>query len=199
MAGFEDDGFYIEQLIRPLVNLYRISSLAPGGTAGEPLAFVRQKRMALREDIRFFRDENEHEELFRIKARQVLEVGGRYDVVDAGSAPIGVLHKEFGRSLLRSSWRLLGPGDEEQGRAQETSMAVAVLRRVIDYVPYVGEFIPIPYNFEFLVGAERVGTFNRIFGFRDRYVLDLSGDTQRRIDRRLAVALGIALDAVQNR
>ena len=39
----------------------------------------------------------------------------------------------------------------------------------------------------------------RIYGFRDKYVLDLSGDPERAIDRRAAVALGIALDALQSR
>ena len=54
-------------------------------------------------------------------------------------------------------------------------------------------------GFEFLVDGQRVGSLDRIFGFRDRYVLDLSGDTETRIDRRLAVALAIGLDALRNR
>ena len=40
---------------------------------------------------------------------------------------------------------------------------------------------------------------NRKFQFRDRYVLDLSGDHDRRLDRRMAIALAIGLDALQNR
>ena len=42
------------------------------------------------------------------------------------------------------------------------------------------------------------GRMDRKFQLRDRYVLDLSGDTERRIDRRVAVALAIGLDALQN-
>ena len=40
---------------------------------------------------------------------------------------------------------------------------------------------------------------DRKFKLRDQYVLDLTGDTDRRVDRRIAVALAIALDALQNR
>ena len=40
---------------------------------------------------------------------------------------------------------------------------------------------------------------NRRYGFRDTYDLDVSGDTERTLDRRLVVALGIALDAMQSR
>ena len=52
-TGSSADRFEIDQLIRPMVNLYRITA------GGLPVAFVRQKRMAIKEDIRFFADENE--------------------------------------------------------------------------------------------------------------------------------------------
>jgi hypothetical protein len=37
---------------------------------------VRQKKLAIREDIRFYADEQETRELFRIKARTVFDIGG---------------------------------------------------------------------------------------------------------------------------
>jgi hypothetical protein len=40
---------------------------------------------------------------------------------------------------------------------------------------------------------------NRKLQLRDRYVLDLSADTGKRLDRRLAIALAIGLDTLQNR
>src|SRR5438874_1791670 len=79
---------------------------------------------------------------------------------------------------------------------------VANLYRVtplaIDFVPY-GEWIPIPYNFDLLSNGRAIGHLNRKFQLRDRYVLDLSGDSDRRVDRRLAIALAIGLDTLQNR
>jgi uncharacterized protein YxjI len=77
---------------------------------------------------------------------------------------------------------------------------VGIARRAIDFVPYVGEFVPIPYNFEIVINGAVVGNMNRRFlKVRDQYVLDLSGDRERRIDRRIAVALAVGLDALQNR
>ena len=35
MAEFDSDAFHIEQLVRPLVNLYRVSELRPDGTPGQ--------------------------------------------------------------------------------------------------------------------------------------------------------------------
>ena len=205
MAGdFDADRFLVDQLIRPIANLYRITPLAAGETpAGGPIAFVRQKKLAIREDIRFYADESESHELFRIKARTILDTGGsRYDVF-AGDEQIGLLHHDFRKSLIRTTWRVLDADGQEVAISQERSSAMAILRRLIDFVPDYGGLIPIPYNFDFLIDGTKVGEMNRKFQLRDRYVLDLSGDTGRKLDRRVAVALAIALaiglDALQNR
>jgi hypothetical protein len=196
---FSHDSFFIDQLIRPIANLYRISVLgSDGASAGEPLAFVRQKKLKIKEDIRFFADESETEELFHIKARALLEFGGRYDVVSPDGTRLGVLEKVFGRSLLRSTWRLLDAQEQEVAFAHEKSIPMAVLRRVIDVVPY-GDFVPILFQFTIHMDGQEVGEMRRPIGLRDRYILRLHGDPERRIDRRVAVALGIALDALQSR
>jgi uncharacterized protein YxjI len=187
-----EDRFVIDQLIRPMANLYRISA---GPT---PVAFVRQKKMAIKEDIRFFSDENQTHELWRIKARSMMELSGRYDVTTPEGEKIGVLGKVFGKSLLRSTWQIFDSADQEVAIAMERSMPVAILRRVIDAVPY-GDFVPIPFHFTIDAGERHVGDLNRRFGYRDTYDLDVSGDVERTIDRRLAVTLGVALDALQSR
>jgi uncharacterized protein YxjI len=186
------DRFTIDQLIRPMANLYRISA---GPT---PVAFVRQKKLALKEDIRFYADESETEELFRIKARAVMEFGGRYDVTTPAGEKVGVLGKVFGKSLLRSTWAILDASEQEIAIAKERSQFWAIVRRVIDAVPY-GDFIPILFHFTIDRGETHLGDLNRRIGIRDTYDLDLSGDAERTIDRRLAIALAIALDALQSR
>jgi len=190
--SLHEDRFEISQLIRPMVNLYKISA---GPT---PIAFVRQKRMAIKEDIRFFADENEARELWRIKARSLMEFGGRYDVTTPEGERIGVLGKVFGKSLLRSTWSIMDADEQELAIAKERSQFWAIVRRVIDAVPY-GDFIPIVFHFTIDDGDQHLGDFTRAIGIRDKYTLDLSGDTARTIDRRLAVSLGIALDALQSR
>ena len=199
--GFAHDRFLVEQLIRPMVNLYQVTPLAVGETpAGGPVAYVRQKRMAIKEDIRFFADEQESQELFRIKARSIFDIGSaRYNVTDAQGEPIGFLQHVFGKSLLRSTWSVTDADGGEVMIARERSVPMAIARRVVDFVPYVGGYVPIPYNFDLVMDDRVIGHMNRKFQFRDRYVLDLSGDHERRLDRRVAIALAIGLDALQNR
>ena len=200
VVEFEYDRYLVDQLVRPIANLYRVTPLAAGeAPAGPPIAYVRQKKLAIKEDIRFYADEGETRELFRIAARSMLDIGGsRYDIF-AGPERIGFLWHKFKESLIRTTWHVGGPHEEELAIARERSMVGAVLRRVVDFVPDIGGWIPIPYNFDFLTNGSIIGHMDRKFKLRDQYVLDLSGDTDKKIDRRVAIALAIALDALQNR
>jgi hypothetical protein len=188
---FAHDGFRLDQLIRPVANLYKVSALAPGNEAGTPVAFVRQKKLAIREDLRFFADESESEELFRVKARQVVDVGGRYDVTTPAGERIGVLQRRFAQTLLRTTWAILDADEGALAEVTESSTARAVLRRVVD--------VPLLYHFSIVVDGRQVGEVRRVFTLRDRYVMTLGGDIDRRIDRRMAVALLVVLDALQAR
>jgi uncharacterized protein YxjI len=201
IGPFDYDRYLVDQVIRPIANLYRVTPLAAGQTpAGPPVAFIRQRKLAIKEHIRFFADEAETQELFHIKARTWLDTGGsKYDVVDAQDGQIGLLEHLFKQSLLRSTWRISNAGGEEIAVARERSQAMAILRRAIDFVPEYGGLIPIPYNFDIVRGDEPIGKMDRRFKLRDSYVLDLSGDPGKTLDRRLAIALAIGLDTLQNR
>jgi uncharacterized protein YxjI len=195
------DRFFISQRIRPMVNQYEVSTLgADEGSAGEQVCFVEQKRMKLKEDLRAFTDDSKTTEVFRIKALQVWDPRARYDVTDANGQEIGQLAKAFGKSLLRSTWRLYDAAGNEIAWARERSVFVALLRRLIGLIPFeLVDLLPIPYHFDYFVGDERIGGLERILGVRDRYRLDVSGDAERTIDRRVALALAVGMDALQAR
>ena len=193
------DRFVVDQLIRPMVNLYRVSTADEAGNAAEPVAFVRQARMKLKEEIVFHADESETRELFRFKARQAFDLGGRYDVTDPSGQRIGVLENRFRQSLLRSTWAVLDPVDEEvRLLVQERSMPVAVVRRLWGLLPLEIPFL-FPYHFDLLEDGTVVGGVERQRSLRDRYLVNLHSIPAEKLDRRLAVALAIALDALQSR
>ena len=200
-SPFDADAFLIEQLWRVWINRYKVSLVGPDGETGtQVVAWAEQKRMRLKEDFRFYTDESRTSEAFRIKARTMLELRGRYMVTDANDKAIGALHKQFTQSLVRSTWVIQGPDGADVAMAREKSMSMAVLRRVIDFVPYL-DLIPLPYHFEFfLAGSDQpIAEFRRKISFKDRYRLVFSGDPERRLDRRLAIALAVGLDALQSR
>src|SRR6188472_2524753 len=104
----------IQQVFKPIANEYRISVPAPGSTEeGRPLLYVKQKKMKIKEDIRFRTSPDADDNLFMIKSKSVFEFRGRHEVLDAHGAVIGMLEKNFGRSLLRSHWHVRDPSGTE--------------------------------------------------------------------------------------
>jgi uncharacterized protein YxjI len=194
----EHDVFLLRQRFRPVINQYEFTL-----PDGEPVCFVEQRRFTFKEDIRFFADDTKAVELMRLKARQRFDPRARYDVTDASDGKIGEIQKVFGRSLLRSTYTLFDAGGQETAEAREKSLPVALFRRAVGLVPYVGDFadwLPIPYHFTFTRDGELLGTHSRqAFKLRDTYTIDMSGDPQRTLDRRLVLAIAVGMDALQAR
>jgi uncharacterized protein YxjI len=202
LAAIEaSDRFLVQQVFKPIANEYRISVPPPGSSdEGPPLLHVRQKRMKIREDIRFRLEPGDGPHLFMIKSKTVFEFRGRHEVLDDSDRVIGLLEKVFGRSLLRSHWRVRDADGEELFEAHEASWIVALLRRFADLGPdWMSLLTWLPFNFALVRGGEPVGTYKRVLGrLRDRYVLEL-GPGLEGVDRRLVIAFTVALDALQDR
>jgi uncharacterized protein YxjI len=203
----QHDLFLLRQRFRPIVNQYEVT-LPPGAgeEAGRPVCFVEQKRFSFKEDIRFYADDTKAVEVLRLKARQRFDPRARYDVTDGAGEKVGELEKVFGKSLLRSTYRLYDAGGEEVAIATEANPTVAIVRRLaglinlIPFVPPVADWLPIPYHFAFLRGDRVLGTHTRrAFRIRDVYRIDMSGDPERTVDRRLILAIAVGMDALQAR
>jgi uncharacterized protein YxjI len=186
-----------------VINQYEFSLPEDGDKPGEPFLFVEQKRFKFKEDIRFYTDDSKTTELFRIKARQRFDPRARYDVTAADGTKIGEIQKVFGKSLIRSTYQLFDATGAEVAVAQERNMFVALFRRLVGLVPYIGSYadwLPIAYHFDFLRGEEKLGSHNRqLFKLRDVYTIDMGGDPQHTIDRRLILANAVGMDALQAR
>ena len=195
------DRFLVQQVFKPIGNEYRISVPTPGSTdEGRPILFVKQKKLAIKEDIRFRTSPDGDEHLFMIKAKTVFEFRGRHEVLDAGGEVIGQLEKVFGKSLLRSHWRVRDAAGNELLEGHEASWIIALVRRFADLGPdWLSLLTWLPFNFVLERDGEQLGTYRRVLGkLRDRYVLEL-GPGLRDADRRLVLAFAVALDALQDR
>ncbi|MBM2617829.1 hypothetical protein JIG36_19925 [Actinoplanes sp. LDG1-06] len=179
----------VRQRIRLMVNQYEIHAAAPDGSEAGILAFAQQKRMAFKEQVTLYTDDTKTTPVLGFKARQVIDLGATYDIVDAGGAPIGLFRKNFKESLIRSTWHLEQPGFGEMiGR--ETNVWVAVLRRFVEALSW------LPYHFDFVLGDRPVFSVVKKWGLRDRYVVTIHDPN---VDRRLVAAMSVALDALQAR
>jgi uncharacterized protein YxjI len=188
--------FFVKQRITLMVNRYEIRAANPDGSEGTLMAFAEQKRMKLKEEINFFTDESRTRRVFSFKARQRLDVHAEHDVFDEGGQPLGYFSKQFGASLLRSTWNLSAPGINAVGT--ERNPFVAILRRIWGLLPYVGDiWVPFVFHFDFVDSTgQPVMTSERIWAVRDRYQVTVPDP---RLDFRVAAAMAVALDALQSR
>lgn len=190
--------FIVRQRITMMVNRYEVRT-ADGGPL---LAVAQQKRMAFKEQVTFYADEQRNQPLFGFKARRKMDLSAGYDVTDASGQQIGWFKKDFGKSLLRSTWHLAVPWQGLEGSGQERSRNVALARRFLEFVPVVGE-IPIPWVFHFdftsSAGAPIMSSEKR-WGVRDFYRVQLPATPDGgRMDWRVAASVAVALDALQSR
>ena len=120
--------FSLRQRITLMVNRYEIRTMDESGAEGALVAVAQQKRMAFKEHVTFYADETRTEPVFSFKARQHLDLAATYDVFDADGQPIGWFRKDFGRSLLRSSWHLGTAGSSEINRVRQMGERPAAKR-----------------------------------------------------------------------
>ena len=180
--------FFVKQRLTMMVNRYEIRAATPDGSVGGLLAVAQQKRMAFREQVTFFADEGRTVPVFSFRARQAMDLAAVYDVFDAAGTPIGYFQKDFGASLLRSSFHLGGPGIDAYG--QERNVVVAVLRRFTEFA------FPVHFDFTDKQTGAVVMTSARQMTFGDRYTIEVPDP---RIDFRLAAAMAVGLDALLQR
>ncbi|MGY1616804.1 hypothetical protein ACI797_08665 [Geodermatophilus sp. SYSU D00691] len=189
--------FFIRQRITVMVNRYEIRAANPDGGEGHLLAFAEQKRLKLKEEVDFFADETKTRRVFSFRARNRLDVHADHDVFDENGVVLGSFKKDFAASLLRSTWRLSAPGIDAIG--QERRPLIAILRRIWDFIPYLGEiWVPFVFHFDFVDRntGQPVLISERQKAVGDRYTVTAPDP---RLDFRVAACTAVALDALQSR
>lgn len=161
---------------------------------GNLVMFSEQKMFKWREDIRVYADEAKTQEVLSIKARQIVDFSAAYDVVDTAlNQKVGALRRKGLRSILRDEWEVLDANDNVKGLLFEDSMGLALLRRLLP-----GSWLPQNYDISF--GETRVADLKQNFNlFRYELNLDFTMDAGHLLDRRLGIAAGILLAAVEGK
>jgi uncharacterized protein YxjI len=160
---------------------------------GNLVMYSEQKMFRLREDIRVYSDESKSQEVLMIKARQIIDFSAAYDVVDSiTNQKVGALRRKGLQSMLRDEWEVLDVNDNRIGTLFEDSMGLALLRRFLSSL--------IPQNYDIVIGSSRVADLKQNFNpFTYHLSMDFSMDTSRQLDRRIGIAAGILLAAIEGR
>ena len=180
--------FFVKQKFAMTTNRYELYAANPDGSFGQLMGLAEQKRFAFKEQVTFFSDDTKTRPVFAFKARRAIDLNAGYDITDEAGQQIGFFRKDFGASLLRSTFHIEGPG--YAGTGQERSQAVALIRRFTD-IP----FLPIHFDFVSSAGEPLLGV-ERQASVRDKYTVHVP---DQRVDFRVAAAVAVGLDALMSR
>ena len=88
---------------------------------GTKLAYSKQKFWKIKEDIRVYTDESMAQELFRIKQAQIIDVWGKFDVIDSPTNfPLGYFRrKALKSSFVSDEWEIYNAYNQMVGRLAE--------------------------------------------------------------------------------
>ena len=155
--------------------------------------YSNQKAFKLKEDIRMYTGEDMQTEVLSIQARQVLDFSAAYDVVDSITGEkVGALKRKGLKSILRDAWIVMDADDREVGQIEEDSMAMALVRRFLTNL--------IPQNFTATVNGQEVCEYRQNFNpFVQKVTVNLKPAAEGTFDRRLALAAGVLLNAIEGR
>jgi hypothetical protein len=164
------------------------------------IQFIPQRR-----NITMYADDTASQHLLTLYQEHFFELIRReYTITDERTGEkIGFASRHNIKSWFRRRWDVTDATGAEFV-VRENSNVMTVVRRLVDWIPYVNLIgWLIPTNFEFYAadpaGLTPLGTFTRKRSITDKYLMDLNDDRARRFDRRLAVAMGVLLDTAEAR
>lgn len=197
MAASEDNRFrHPNYLVRKKFLKLIGASFYVDDPTGATILYAHQKGFKLKEDIRLYTGEDMTRELLTIKARKIFDLGATYDVWDAPTGQkLGALRRAGLKSMLKDEWKILDTQDREIGIIEEDSLALALVRRFIDYATL---FLPQQYHGN--IGGHTVLHFKqRKNPLLMKIETDFSMDTNNLFDRRLGLATAVLFCAIEGK
>ncbi len=160
---------------------------------GQVVMFSKMKAFKLREDIRLYTGEDMQNELITIQARNIVDFSAAYDVVDAVTGEkVGALKRKGFKSIIKDEWMILDANDNQIGSIKEDNTGLALLRRFLTNL--------IPQSFDIEINGQAVAECRQRFNpFIMKLEVDFAKDAGHILDRRLGLAAGILLCAIEGR
>jgi uncharacterized protein YxjI len=168
--------------------------IIPAAMAGLAALITVAFRLAPYRHIDFYRDESKAEKLLQVQQDQKATIFTQYfTIVDGEGRKLGRLSKNPLTDIIRKKWIFSDASGYPVCIAMEDSLLHAIFRR------WVAQLFPMNFILVRAEGGGRLGSFNRKFTLLDRYVLDMTPDQTRWLDRRVALAIGVMLDTAERR
>ena len=181
-VDLSDDRYEVTQsLVR---NKYAVRD-----SAGNVVLRGKQKMFKLKEEFPFVTGDDE--DAFSVKAGGIVDVGGNYAIVDAGTGEeVVVLDEDY--SLFVENWTIRDP---DSGEALATIKSKNKLLSGLRHLVSVANLIPNKYEI-FDADGGHVGDIEGQFSMRDAYTVSI--DDASDVPKEAVIAAACILDALEN-
>ena len=157
--------------------------------AGDVVLRGKQKMFKLKEEFPFVTGDGE--DAFSVKAGGIVDIGGNYAIVDAGTdEEVVVLDEDY--SIFVENWTIRDP---ETGEALATIRSKNKLLSALRHLVSVANLIPNKYEI-FDADGDHVGDIEGKFSMRDAYTVTI--DDASDVPKEAVVAAACVLDALEN-
>ena len=119
--------------------------------SGNVVLYVKQKALALKEDIKIFADEAQARQLYQLKANKIIDFSAQYNITTPGGASLGAVKRQGMRSIFKASYNILDAGGGEAGTIHEENGWIKVADAVLGELPILGIFSGYLFNPAYLV------------------------------------------------
>lgn len=183
----------------------KINIVAPedGTNPEQNVGFINMQGWKLREDIRIYRDESMQQEILRIHARNIVDFAATYDIFegDNDKPAYSLRRKGLKSTFVRDHWDVLDADGNQIGDVQETSGGLAIVRRYISIIPFVGPVADLalafaPQTYRITMGGKLIA---KLTHHKNPVIIKLTLDTtdaEAPVDARLTVATTALLSII---
>ena len=181
-VDLSDDRYEVQQsLVR---NKYAVSD-----STGDVVLRGKQKMFKLKEEFPFVTGDGE--DAFSVKAGGIVDIGGNYAIVDAGTGEeVVVLDEDY--SVFVENWTVRDP---DTGEALATIKSKNKMLSALRHLVGAANLIPNRYEI-FDADGGHVGDIEGQFSMRDAYAVTI--DDASDVPKEAVIAAACILDALEN-
>lgn len=134
-----------------------VSQIYISDANGEPLGYVRQKLLKLKEDINVFSDEQQTQHLYNIKADRVLDFSAKYNFTDNLGRSVGAIKRKGMRSIFKAHYEIYEPSGVLAMEIHEENAWIKVVDSLVGELPVIGMFTGYFFNPAYILSRTNGG------------------------------------------
>lgn len=120
-------------------------------SSGNLVLYVKQRALALREDIKIFADEGQTKQLYQLKADRIIDWSAKYNITTTSGQAIGQLRRKGARSIFKATYLIADASENEVGMIHEENAWLRVGDALFGEIPILGIFAGYVFNPAYLV------------------------------------------------